>query len=83
MSSLQERFNSVLALFQSGEHSAVTLEINNLLATSPENPDVLHLAALNEKAKWNYPEAKRLFRASLKCSPEQPIVLSNLSLIHI
>lgn len=79
MSSLQERFNSVLALFQSGEHSAVTLEINNLLATSPENPDVLHLAALNEKAKWNYPEAERLFRASLRCSPKQPIVLSNLA----
>ena len=79
MSSLQEKFNNALKLFQAGEHNAVTADINKLLVSSPENADILHLAALNEKAKWNYPEAQALFRDSLRCSPKQPIVLSNLA----
>ena len=57
MSTLKERFNCALQSFQSGDYVKATSEINDLLDQQIRNPDIFHLAALNEKAKLNYSKA--------------------------
>ena len=79
MSTIKERFNCALQSFQSGDYVKATSEINDLLDQQIRNPDIFHLAALNEKAKLNYSKAEAYFQASLDCSPKQPVVLSNFA----
>ena len=79
MSLLPELFNKALSSFQSGQFDVATTEVIKLLGLAPKNADVLHLAALNEKAKLNYKDSERYFRKSLRYSKNQPVVLSNLA----
>ena len=79
MSLIPELFNKALSSFQNGQFDVATTEITKLLDSAPKNADVLHLAALNEKAKLNYKDSEKYFRDSLKCSANQPVVLSNLA----
>ena len=53
MSLIPELFNKALSSFQNGQFDVATTEITKLLDSAPKNADVLHLAALNEKAKLN------------------------------
>lgn len=79
MSLIPDLFNKALSSFQSGQFDVATTEVIELLGLAPKNADVLHLAALNEKAKLNYKDSERYFRKSLRYSKNQPVVLSNLA----
>ena len=54
MASLQEMFNQALSSFQAGQLEVATGEIERALSSDPQNPDVLHLAALIAKSKYHY-----------------------------
>tara|TARA_B100000795_G_C22793249_1_gene438000 strand:- start:532 stop:2343 length:1812 start_codon:yes stop_codon:yes gene_type:complete len=79
MATLPVMFNQALSSFQAGQLEVATREIERALSSDPQNPDVLHLAALIAKSKYNYAKSEEYFRGSLECSAKQPVVLSNLA----
>ena len=79
MATLQVMFNQALSSFQAGQLEVATREIDRALSSDPQNPDVLHLAALIAKSRYNYTKSEEYFRGSLKYSAKQPVVLSNLA----
>ena len=79
MATLQVMFNQALSSFQAGQLEVATREIDRALSSDPQNPDVLHLAALIAKSKYNYAKSEEYFRGSLEYSAKQPVVLSNLA----
>lgn len=78
MSNIAQQLSSTFKLIQTGQSEQALINAKQLVKLNPNNPDVLHIAALAFKANNDFKSSKLFFEKSLKLNKAQPQVLNNL-----
>jgi len=76
------QLQAAVGKLQNGQVQEAKAQLNALRLKFPKHADVEHMLAMAAKTEGQYDQAEAHFLSSLKASPEQPVVLSNLGNLY-